>query len=83
MQQNPTCLLTSKKLKLNDLILVDAGIKYKRYCSDRNLYRDAVGLKKFFFKEQNSKWKTPKNLWYRFKSSQLKYNWKSKNWYES
>ncbi len=26
---------TSLKLKENDLILVDAGIKYKRYCSDR------------------------------------------------
>lgn len=31
----PHALPTSKKLKLNDLILVDAGIKYKRYCSDR------------------------------------------------
>ncbi|AXK49347.1 X-Pro aminopeptidase [Aliarcobacter trophiarum LMG 25534] len=31
----PHALPTSKKLKKDDLILVDAGIKYKRYCSDR------------------------------------------------
>jgi len=31
----PHALTTSKKLKINDLLLVDAGIKYKRYCSDR------------------------------------------------
>jgi len=31
----PHALPTSKKIKENDLLLVDAGIKYKRYCSDR------------------------------------------------
>ncbi|MCK5110528.1 MAG: aminopeptidase P family protein [Arcobacteraceae bacterium] len=31
----PHALPTNIKLKKNDLILVDAGIKYKRYCSDR------------------------------------------------
>ncbi len=31
----PHALPTSKKLKRNDLLLVDAGLKYKRYCSDR------------------------------------------------
>ncbi len=31
----PHALPTSKKLKKGDLLLVDAGVKYKRYCSDR------------------------------------------------
>ena len=31
----PHALPTSKILKQDDLILVDAGVKYKRYCSDR------------------------------------------------
>ena len=31
----PHALPTNKKLSKNDLLLVDAGIKYKRYCSDR------------------------------------------------
>ena len=31
----PHALPTTKLLKKNDLLLVDAGIKYKRYCSDR------------------------------------------------
>jgi Xaa-Pro aminopeptidase len=31
----PHATPTSKKLKKNDLLLVDAGLKYKRYCSDR------------------------------------------------
>ena len=31
----PHALPTSKKFKKNDLLLVDAGVKYKRYCSDR------------------------------------------------
>ncbi|MEA2019682.1 MAG: aminopeptidase P family protein [Campylobacterota bacterium] len=31
----PHALPTSKILKNNDLLLVDAGVKYKRYCSDR------------------------------------------------
>jgi len=31
----PHALPTSKKLKKNNLLLIDAGLKYKRYCSDR------------------------------------------------
>ncbi len=31
----PHALPTNQKLKKNDLLLVDAGVKYKRYCSDR------------------------------------------------
>ena len=31
----PHAMPTSTKLAKNDLILVDAGLKYKRYCSDR------------------------------------------------
>jgi Xaa-Pro aminopeptidase len=31
----PHALPTNLKLKENDLLLVDAGVKYKRYCSDR------------------------------------------------
>jgi len=31
----PHALPTDTKLKENDLLLVDAGLKYKRYCSDR------------------------------------------------
>lgn len=31
----PHALPTTKKLKKHDLLLVDAGLKYKRYCSDR------------------------------------------------
>jgi len=31
----PHAMPTRKKLKKNDLLLVDAGLKYKRYCSDR------------------------------------------------
>ena len=31
----PHALPTTKKLKRHDLLLVDAGLKYKRYCSDR------------------------------------------------
>jgi len=31
----PHALPTNKKLQKDDLLLVDAGVKYKRYCSDR------------------------------------------------
>ena len=31
----PHALPTSKKFKNNDFLLVDAGVKYERYCSDR------------------------------------------------
>ncbi|MBU0923481.1 M24 family metallopeptidase [bacterium] len=47
----PHALPTSKKLKLNDLLLVDAGVKYKRYCSDRTC-TSAVDFEKFSFKRE-------------------------------
>ena len=47
----PHALPTSKKLKLNDLLLVDAGIKYKRYCSDRTC-TSVVDFEKFSFKRE-------------------------------
>lgn len=48
----PHALPTSKKLKLNDLILVDAGIKYnKRYCSDRTC-TSAVDFRRLSFKKR-------------------------------
>lgn len=47
----PHALPTSKKLKLNDLLLVDAGIKYKRYCSDRTC-TSVVNFEKFSFKRE-------------------------------
>ena len=51
----PHALPSSKKLKLNDLLLVDAGVKYKRYCSDRTC-TSVVDFETFSFKrEQNFK----------------------------
>lgn len=47
----PHALPTSKKLKLNNLILVDAGVKYKRYCSDRTCTSNA-DFEKFTFKRE-------------------------------
>jgi len=47
----PHALPTNKKLKLNDLILVDAGVKYKRYCSDRTCTANA-NFEKFNFKRE-------------------------------
>ena len=47
----PHALPTSKKLKLNDLLLVDAGVKYKRYCSDRTC-TSAVNFEDFNFKRE-------------------------------
>ena len=47
----PHALPSSKKLKLNDLILVDAGVKYKRYCSDRTC-TSVVDFEKFSFKRE-------------------------------
>ncbi len=47
----PHALPTKKKLKLNDLLLVDAGIKYKRYCSDRTC-TSAVDFENFSFKRE-------------------------------
>ncbi|MFK2823474.1 M24 family metallopeptidase [Arcobacter sp. YIC-80] len=51
----PHALPTNKKLKLNNLLLVDAGVKYKRYCSDRTC-TSSVDFESFTFKrEQNFK----------------------------
>lgn len=47
----PHALPTSKKLKLNDLVLVDAGVKYERYCSDRTCTAHA-DFEKFSFKRE-------------------------------
>lgn len=49
----PHALPTKKKLKLNDLILVDSGIKYKRYCSDRTC-TSSTNFEKFSFKREQS-----------------------------
>lgn len=51
----PHALPTSKKLKKNDLILVDAGVKYKRYCSDRTCVTSANFEKLSFKREQKFK----------------------------
>lgn len=47
----PHALPTNKKLKLNDLLLVDAGVKYKRYCSDRTC-TSSVNFENFSFKRE-------------------------------
>ncbi|QKJ22048.1 M24 family metallopeptidase [Poseidonibacter lekithochrous] len=47
----PHALPSKKKLKLNDLLLVDAGVKYKRYCSDRTCTA-AVNFENFSFKRE-------------------------------
>ncbi|WP_072680090.1 M24 family metallopeptidase [Arcobacter sp. LA11] len=47
----PHALPTNKKLKLNDLVLVDAGVKYKRYCSDRTCTAN-TNFEKFSFKRE-------------------------------
>lgn len=51
----PHALPTNKKLKLNNLILVDAGVKYKRYCSDRTCTANANFEKLNFKREQKFK----------------------------
>ncbi|QKF81182.1 Xaa-Pro dipeptidase, M24 metallopeptidase family [Halarcobacter ebronensis] len=47
----PHALPTKTKLKLNDLVLVDAGVKYKRYCSDRTCTSN-VNFENFNFKRE-------------------------------
>ncbi|MEA3290454.1 MAG: M24 family metallopeptidase [Campylobacterota bacterium] len=45
----PHALPTTLKLKQNDLLLVDAGVKYKRYCSDRtctSIFDDHITFKR-------------------------------------
>lgn len=55
----PHALPTNKKLKENDLLLVDAGIKYKRYCSDRTC-TSFVDFENFSFKREQ-KFKSKKH----------------------
>jgi Xaa-Pro aminopeptidase len=46
----PHAKLTDKKLKKDDLLLLDAGIKHKRYCSDRTrtiAINDNISMSKF------------------------------------
>ncbi|MEA3490984.1 MAG: M24 family metallopeptidase [Campylobacterota bacterium] len=43
----PHALPTDRELKKGDLLLVDAGLKYKRYCSDRT--RTAYAKNNFYF----------------------------------
>ncbi|RBQ27559.1 MULTISPECIES: M24 family metallopeptidase [Arcobacteraceae] len=47
----PHALPTSKKLRQGDLLLVDAGVKYKRYCSDRTC-TSYVNFDNFNFKRE-------------------------------
>ncbi|RBQ29523.1 M24 family metallopeptidase [Aliarcobacter vitoriensis] len=55
----PHALPTTKKLRQNDLLLVDAGVKYKRYCSDRTC-TSAVDFENFSF-EREQKFKNKKH----------------------
>jgi Xaa-Pro aminopeptidase len=47
----PHAMPTKKKLKNGDLLLVDAGLKYKRYCSDRTRTVEAGKSFKFDTKQ--------------------------------
>jgi len=47
----PHALPTNKKLSKGDLLLVDAGVKYKRYCSDRTC-TSVVDFEKLNFKRE-------------------------------
>jgi len=55
----PHALPTNKKLKKDDLLLVDAGIKYKRYCSDRTC-TSIVDFENFSF-QREQKFKNKKH----------------------
>jgi len=55
----PHALPTNKKLKKGDLLLVDAGIKYKRYCSDRTC-TSIVDFENFSF-QREQKFKNKKH----------------------
>ncbi|MBL3520615.1 M24 family metallopeptidase [Arcobacter lanthieri] len=55
----PHALPTSKKLRQGDLLLVDAGVKYKRYCSDRTC-TSYVNFDNFNF-EREQKFKNKKH----------------------
>ena len=68
----PHALPTNKKLKLHDLLLVDAGVKYKRYCSDRTCtaYVDFETLN--FKREQTFKNKKHQEIYDLVYKAQLK-----------
>jgi len=53
----PHATATSTKLEKNDLLLVDAGLKYKRYCSDRTR---TVQADKYFMFETHQNFKRKK-----------------------
>lgn len=53
----PHATPTATKLKKNDLLLVDAGLKYKRYCSDRTR---TVQADKYFMFETDQSFKSKK-----------------------
>ncbi len=55
----PHALPTNKKLNKDNLLLVDAGIKYKRYCSDRTC-TSVVDFNNFSF-EREQKFKNKKH----------------------
>ena len=55
----PHALPTNTKLKLHDLLLVDAGVKHKRYCSDRTC-TSYVDFETFSFK-RDQKFKNKKH----------------------
>ena len=56
----PHALPTDKKLKNNDLLLVDAGLKYKRYCSDRTRTVSASRGFEFVYEQKFKKKKIQK-----------------------
>ena len=56
----PHALPTDKKLKKHDLLLVDAGLKYKRYCSDRTRTVSASRDFEFVYEQKFKKKKIQK-----------------------
>lgn len=56
----PHAVATSTRLKSEDLLLVDAGLKYKRYCSDRTRTVSFKEDFKFKVKQKFTKKKTQK-----------------------
>lgn len=59
----PHALPTDKKLIVNDLLLVDAGVKYKRYCSDRTCTAHVDFEKLNFKREQKFKNKKQQKIY--------------------
>lgn len=59
----PHALPTSKKLINNDLLLVDAGVKYNGYCSDRTATACFRNGKISFNREQNFKYKKHQKIY--------------------